>query len=133
MEISARRQLAVGQKTGTQNGTLVNRNMDQNLRSNSWWLHFDPYPRGVDGGGVAEGRPLGVVQRHRGPQVRAHVEGLRQVEGKSHGLLHPHGTHLREQERLPNKNGGDSPGCGIARGFSNHCDTFGKGAERSYA
>ena len=34
-------------KTGTQNGTLVSGNMDQNLRSISWWLNFDPYPCGV--------------------------------------------------------------------------------------
>ena len=31
----------------------VNRNMDYNVRSNSWWLHFDPYPNdfclGYDG------------------------------------------------------------------------------------
>ena len=31
-------------KIGTQNGTLVNGNMDKRLWSNSWWLDFDPYP-----------------------------------------------------------------------------------------
>ena len=33
-----------GSKIDTQNGTLVNRNMDQSLRSKSWWLNCDPYP-----------------------------------------------------------------------------------------
>ena len=36
--------MAVGQKIGTQNRTLVNGNLDYNLRSNSWWIHFD-HPR----------------------------------------------------------------------------------------
>ena len=38
-----RNHTAVGQKKSTQNGTLVNGNMD-NLRSISWWFHFDPHP-----------------------------------------------------------------------------------------
>ena len=33
-------------KIGAPNGTLVN-GKDQTLRSNSWWLHFDPYPSGT--------------------------------------------------------------------------------------
>ena len=33
-----------GSKIGTQNGTLACGNMDLNLRSNSWWFSFDPYP-----------------------------------------------------------------------------------------
>ena len=38
------RRYGCGLKTCTQNGSLVNGNMDQNLRSNSWWFNFDPYP-----------------------------------------------------------------------------------------
>ena len=35
-----------GSKIATPHGTLASGNMDQNLRSNSWWFNFDPYPFG---------------------------------------------------------------------------------------
>ena len=31
-------------KIGTQNGTLVNGTQNENLGSNLWWYHFNPYP-----------------------------------------------------------------------------------------
>ena len=36
-------------KIGTQNGSLVDGTKDENLRSNSRWLDFDPYPHGIPG------------------------------------------------------------------------------------
>ena len=33
-------------RVGTQNGTLVNAQNDNNLRSVSWWFSFDPSPSG---------------------------------------------------------------------------------------
>ena len=35
--------IGCGSQIGVFSGTLSG-NMDQNLRSDSWWLHFDPYP-----------------------------------------------------------------------------------------
>ena len=49
-QATSRQEYGCGSKMGTQNGTLANGTMDENLRSISWWFHFGSYPYYQDSG-----------------------------------------------------------------------------------
>ena len=80
----------MGQKKGTLNGALVNGTKDYNLRSNSWWLLFDPYLNRApqNRGGFLLGCPPS-IPGGKDPSL---------AKKRSYGVITPRRTELGEVE-----------------------------------